>query len=988
VLAITRNISALLLTSATAVAAQGPMKSMGQPPNYQPYGVVSTGLGHNFDGDFPAILSGGVHKPITNPVIGLLGVAGEIYIPVPSRFDLSGVEPGVRALATSRVLALSAGLDLTFDRNGSLTTFFSYQTAVRRGGLLGGGSMLRLDWYPWRDHRLTLGLYKPFMQPWAGRTRPHDTDVDEQVGTVRAALSADGLPREAEVALSAVGRAATMILAYTNLFSRDTARVRYGESFPAAMRTYQDGLAQAFRVAAGNQLTGDSLASRARRGLLDLVIIPYDSLFGQVKEHPSSIRPLTGAAQTRFLAWMRDSTRLSPAAQMIAGSAHARWLQVIEAVHANLLAQWGDSRLVWLPLQLALHESEYDEQTEVDALVERAVGHPFTDRNSLSYLHSNDLPLEIARSIFAARDYHVLWTHDFAGRRDDTKTLDEIAYSMVADAYLPALTGAVQRYDSVKHLTQYMVLLDQFYYSARNGRLWMDILEDPMNARIKLPGNNAPWEAHLRMRQQELRDAVARSYRLNQDATANGGNRWLRKMVKVHVNVVDPSDFSFRSHRIVRPWPFVPDNVTRDHRKMVFYDITESDPYRGAVFIMGIGIGEHYSSETWEDRGYRVRGPAALEVRGAARSALLRNGFTPADMPLPLRATEPAKDVEQQNDLRDYVGRAIQVHNQVGFGEKESSVARAMMYNLAPPGSVIIVPDPLWVSETWAAMLAGAAARGCRVFVIAPSHANNPNPHAPIEAREHFVMGRLLDIRHRLVEQLSRAGGELRVGLYTAHAHATDVAGRTAEIRAGLRRYTWLRELMPFDEATLAVLDRGQVRTESDGRDATSMAKDETPRAPQLHQKTQLIARPGAIQTLLRHPGWEYVLADAMQTQSRQSAKFADQLGYETPDVDTVATRSADAILRSYEQSLSEADRKAFSFYFSVGMQNQDPRGIMQDGEASVLVSGVQAAVGVVDLYYLMARTTWIDRQAELDALLPLPGSLMRRIAAIMKNAL
>jgi hypothetical protein len=848
--------------------------------------------------------------------------------------------------------------------------------------------MVRLDWYPWRDQMLTLGFYKPLGQPWVGRTRPRDTDVDEPVSPVLTPLDGAGIPREAEIALSAVGRAAAMILAYTNLFAEDTTRVRYGESFPAAMRTYEEGLAEAFRVAAGNALIGDSLTSRARRGLLDQVIIPYDSLFGQVKEHAGSIRPLTSSAQTSFLAWMRDSTRMSPHAQRLAGMVHSRWLQIVEAVHATLQSQWRDSRLVWLPLQLALHEREYDEQSEVDALVERAVGHPFTDRNSLGYLQSSDLPLELARSIFAARQYHVLWTHDFAGRRDDTKTLDEVAYAMVSDAYLPALTRAVQRYDSTRHLTEYIILIDQFYYSARNGRLWMDILENPMNARIKLPGHNAAREQHLRMRQQELRDAVTRSFRLNQDATANGGERWLRKMVKVHVNVVAPSDFSFRSHRIVPKWPFVPDNITRDHRKIAFYDITESDPYGGAAFIMGVGIGEHYASPTWEDRGYRVRGPAALEVRAAARRALLRNGFESTDIPLRLRATESAGMVEQRNDLRDYVGRALQVHNEVGFGAKESSVARAMIYNLAPPGSVIIVPDPIWVSETWAAMLAGAAARGCKVYVIAPSHANNPNPHAPIEAREHFVMQRLLDIRHRLVEQISRAGGELRVGLYTARSQKTDVAGRTAEIRAGLRRYPWLRQLMPFDDATLAVLDRGVVRTESDGRDATSMAADETPRAPQLHQKTQLIARPGAIQALLRHPGWEHVLARAMQVQSQQTARFADQLTWTTPDVDTIAQQSADAILRSYEQSLSESDRKAFSFYFSVGMQNQDPRGLMQDGEATLLVSGVQAAVGVVDLYYLMARTTWIDRNAELDRLLPPPGSFMRRIARLIKSAL
>src|SRR6185503_11342080 len=121
-------------------------------------------------------------------------------------------------------------------------------------------------------------------------------------------------------------------------------------------------------------------------------------------------------------------------------------------------------------------------------------------------------------------------------------------------------------------------------------------------------------EAHLRERQRELRDAVAASARLQSEARAHGGEDWLRKVVKVHVSITQPSDFSFRSHRIVPPLPFTPDNIVRDHRKVAFYDLDEQDPYRGAAIVMGVGIGEHYASATWEDRGYRLRGPAALEA--------------------------------------------------------------------------------------------------------------------------------------------------------------------------------------------------------------------------------------------------------------------------------------------------------------------------------------------------------------------------------------
>jgi len=58
----------------------------------------------------------------------------------------------------------------------------------------------------------------------------------------------------------------------------------------------------------------------------------------------------------------------------------------------------------------------------------------------------------------------------------------------------------------------------------------------------------------------------------------------------------------------------------------------------------------------------------------------------------------------------------------------------------AQPGAIIIVPDQLWMSETWAGMLAGAAARGVRVQIIAPAQANAPIPDAPAMARAHDVL--------------------------------------------------------------------------------------------------------------------------------------------------------------------------------------------------------------------------------------------------------
>ncbi|MDQ6633702.1 MAG: hypothetical protein M3Z10_02980 [Gemmatimonadota bacterium] len=68
-------------------------------------------------------------------------------------------------------------------------------------------------------------------------------------------------------------------------------------------------------------------------------------------------------------------------------------------------------------------------------------------------------------------------------------------------------------------------------------------------------------------------------------------------------------------------------------------------------------------------------------------------------------------------------------------------------------------------------------------------------------------------------------------------------------------------------------------------------------------------------------------------------------------------------------------------FYFALGTQNQDARGMMLDGEATLLVSGFYAAGGLADLYDVMARRTRIETPSELDTLLSPRSRLMQRLA-------
>jgi hypothetical protein len=959
--------------------------SMGQPARWQPY---AAGLGFlDRDRQGAASLLAGVHHPLTSPVTGLLGVSAEAYGTAGAAFEGGGA----RVLASSRLFGLGAGADWNVSR-ARVDFLLSYQTAVRRGGLLGRGTMLRLDWLPTRGRTLGLGIQVPLLQPFEGRTRPPRTSVPLPGARAHSGPKPRPLDAVADSALHTIERAASLLRLYTSVYSTDDERrLREAESYASVMRTYADALTRAFAAAAGDAAAGVSLATRARAGLLDHVLLPYDALFGQVKDD-ADIGGLTSVAEESFARWLRDSSQITAAAQRRVLDVNAHWLAIVDRVHHDLLSRWKDSRVVWLPLQLALTPDQYDDQTEVDSLLSRVVGRPFTDQNALTMLRGADLPLEIARSIYAARDYHVLWTHDFAGRVLETGAVDNVSYTMVADAYLPALTAAVKRYDANGRLPVYMILLDQFFYEPNDGRLWMTMLENPLAASMRLPGDDSPEnaarEAHLYDRQAELRAAVAASPRLQADARRLGGEAWLERMVKVHVNITQPSDFSFRSRRIVPPLPFTPDNVIRDHRKIVLYDLNEADAYRGGLILMGVGIGEHYANASWEDRGYRVRGPATLEARVALRRLLRQNGFGDADMPAPLREVASAMAAERRANLNDYVGRALQVHNEIGFGPKQSSVTRAMLYDLAQPGAVVIVPDPLWLGAEWAAMLASAAARGVRVYVIAPALDNAPSPEAPVMALAHDVMLRLLQLRTQLDEPIRNAAGDLRVGLFAARAQVDDAAGQRREVRDGLQRAPWIRDLIPFDTSALAVLDRAEAQTATDGKDATALAAHETPRPPQLHQKTQLIARPGAIAALVRQPGWDAVLAQTMETQARQTSRFAEQLGWTTPDVDSTAVRTTDLTMRGYEQAIPEAERRNVSFYFTLGSQNQDPRGMMLDGESTAIVSGFHAAAGLVDIYHLMARSTWITTPPELDQLLPPPRPWMRALARFIRTAM
>ena len=178
--------------------------------------------------------------------------------------------------------------------------------------------------------------------------------------------------------------------------------------------------------------TGAPLAAIAREVLLDEVLYPYNRLFGQYKKPEE----LWGLAARRANATPRGSPE-SAAPGPVRDDARLVFDDYLRAVEE--LRDWGlrqslaDSRVLWIPLQLALRPEQHDTQQELDAILSRAQGTPLVGGNQVFYWNGQQWQLTLHRSILAARDYHVLWLHDFDGV-DHGGDADDISYYITSRA--------------------------------------------------------------------------------------------------------------------------------------------------------------------------------------------------------------------------------------------------------------------------------------------------------------------------------------------------------------------------------------------------------------------------------------------------------------------------------------------------------------------------------------------------------------------------
>lgn len=947
----------------------------------------------------------GMFHDVINPVIGIGGLNIEGYIG--ARDTRSN--GGVRARIASPALRLGVGADYNFIDH-DIRPLISLYGPFRRGGFFNNGSELRLDVLLGSNPQYSMSLEVPiFRRIPTGKTRPrHDhvalssrTSVPVRVPANTAkiqeplvnARTAAALIRRLNVPFldeTSSNRQRDEAMAVARIRDLATAIPTDGDSVRAIevyVRRFHAEVERAFALAMSNDnantntpLTSATVvAAKARSILLDEVLFPYNRLLGQTKDDDTT-EEFAKRARGAFMRWLLAESGGSSESIDAAAWVFSTVLDIVEANRAALRHDWRDSRFVWLPLQYGLTPEQHDAQAELDALIERGVHANFTQGNAISYVINEQFQRQLQRTIHAAKDYHVLWIHDFRGY-DAQGEPDQQSYDHVLNSYLSALTRRVREYDRTGRMPVYMIMLDEFFYQANHASLWMNLLEDPTRYQLRLPRKYASWERTIRVAQDSLRKAILHS-KLLQAQREQHGEAWLRELVKVHVSITNASDPSFWSFRVAPPMPLF-DNLIRDHRKLVFYDVTEVDPNVGEALYTGAGIGEHYASAAWEDRALLVSGPVLVGLKTAARSALLQQGMPSNRIPLALQPKEKALDYEARvlgtvtADRRRM--RALTIANETGFDSKQINVAKAVLYTLMPPGSVIKIPDSLWNSAFWGSALVGCALRGVRVVIVGPALTNAPANSFGSMIRSQELFWRLLTVARELGPQIARAGGLLKVGVFVSDIPVTDLAGKARSVNAVFAEHEWLRQLFDFPPSVYESMNRLPDEIQSAMTSQPVVSPFESDDRPKLHLKANFFASREAW-GLMSRPELAAIARDFATQRLEQtrvsSVTFGDDTLVPLPVLDV-----GSATIDDWFSHLTPEVRERVVFYTIMGSQNQNARSMVEDGEDAIVVSAWPSMIPFLDFITLVGQSRWLEDPADLAVLLPPQSGIKRRVA-------
>jgi hypothetical protein len=980
---------------ATPPAEGGTTHALGPPQHWQWHAGLSIGALFSLrTSNGQTDVNVGLYRNLLFPDIEAAGLLAEGYV----GFSAGQYDGGGRVLLASPAFSLAAGIDWS-SRERWPQFLFRVWLPVKRGGLLVRGGMPYLDWIPQRHSMVRLGISVPLWQKDVGRTRPLKNHVSlDKLPIKPPAYAPDGAEMNEALArlrdhghwinrlalpfFDAGGDDSSAVAPeLAAIKARLAARKGREPGFGVAREAYgfHAALEEALGLAAGppapeteRREIGRRIARTARDILFAHVLTPYDRLLGQAKRADTTTFFAARAADV-FARWLVTESGIPPDRHAALVFVFNQVLGVVEAARADSARRWGNSRLVWLPLQYGLLPGQADTQAAIDDIIGRLVGSEMTAGNEMTYILNDQFQWELRHSIEDARDYHILWIHDFRGINDERRP-DKVAFDQIAHGYLPAMIRNLREYDRTGRFPTYMIFLDQHYYEKRHSRKWMRLLADPLEYRIRLP--KAPeMERELLAAQSVLRQTVAES-RLLQEQLRQHGRRWLRNFVSVKVSITNPADAAFRTHILI-PGIGIPDNIMRDHRKIVLYDITEDDPYRGAAIYTGMGVGEEYAGGFWEDRGLIVRGPDNLNLKQAAAKLLKSQGFKDDDMPYVLRPRERPRyyDALVQERIAQLAAagrrsaRLLDVHNDTGCGQKDVNIVRGALYNLLPAGTILTVPDSLWINFVYAGLLVGDALRGVNVWLIAPSLAAMPTPGEPELTRARTLLSRLLIVRRTLAGELAEAGGDLRLGIYNPTVGVGDIAGRFLAMSQTFGSVPFLKSFYSFTPEVAFFLTRTAELLKEQNFEAAYLVNREARTRARLHIKGNFAMSGAAFRKLIGRPEWQ----DYFRRYVFEQARLVTEKGaYKDPDlVSGKLEREAEALFRQYQASLSPEEQAHSLVYFMVGTANMDYRSMITDGDAMVLTSGLPALSPLLDFAELEGLSQWVETQAELDGLIP-----------------
>lgn len=994
--------------------------SMGIPSSVKYSLGFTAGVHRGAVNETTTYLFGSMYRDLINPAIAALGLRLDAYGGRRGTYESlgDGWDWGGRVGIASPVGRFALGADYNGPDN-QVDFFVSLIHPLKRGGILVKGGALRLDYIPGRNHTTAIGFTLPVGQRFAGRTRPekdfaeletprlHSVPFEPGPTLVEAVDNARELSRWiTRLTIPFVDQWDSDWEEGMRLFTQDMDEIRaYLASDPGDLyggprrpeeetRAYHREMERAFSIAAsgseiavgGSTPLGVEAWARAREILLDLVILPYDRLLGQKKRDDSTLGFATQASAA-FYEWLSTQTPVTRDRLRATSWVFQEALTTLEGVRQWEESTWKDTRFHFLPFQLVLKPEDHDTQAELNSLLERAVNEPFRPGNSVFYVENEQFQVEFARMVQEARDYSVLWIHDVRGL-DGSGDPDEVAYRQVVRTYLKALIDAVRAYDDTGKIPQHLILLDQWFFQANQGRLFLDLLEDPLHHELNLPKGFEGWEEEIRGAQVELRAAVNGSALLQAQAR-QFPEGWIENVVKVHVNITNPADQTFWTGELL-PLIGLPDMIARDHRKIAFFDIGEEDPARGRAMYTGMGIGEHYVGAGWEDRALLVRGPALLSLKYAARDLLLQQGLSEEEIPYELKPRPLAPDYQDKllalPNARDNRGLAMEVHNQVGYAQKNVDVLKAALYTLMPAGSVIKAPDSLWNLPLWASMMLGNALRGGRSLIIAPSIAHAPSAGFPQMSRAQELLARMVVAQTIFEEYMNDTGGLLRVGLYAPEMDAGNTPAKMRALATTLDENPWLAELYGFSGRTTEALRGQAAELEAAGFNREYLIAQEVVPA-KLHLKAHFYATPEAWNGLLSGPEAEAFLRTYFRGLAEQNLALSeDRLADSDIEAFTEEVIPAGMALiqaRGAEMKPDEIPRAAL--FLAVGSHNQNYRSFIMDGEVAFLVAGWSALHGLPDFITLAGLSVWVNDLEDLEVLFPRYEGMKRKLGRWMR---